>query len=318
VVVRDLQQLGSLTGNNFFLFAFLLVVFQPESGAFFGIVMGLLLFFPLTTDPLAKIPADRLLLWPFSPRDRLVLRAVSVWLSPIPWVTLGVLLYTAKVSVALAFLGAAILFYALGALFSRIRIAPAWRPPLMGGLAGKNLREMLTVLDPYAALLLTISGTLYRFFGSHVDPDAFMMLALLVVLAMSTYALCLFGLDTDSSFTRYHLLPLRGWRILLSKDIGYLVVVTILVLPLAPLCGFAAALMALAVGHKSSVEQPIPQNRWRFTGGANISVGICQVFLMFSAGTMVGRTSKLVLLPCVAIYAASLWWYGRRLERMEE
>jgi hypothetical protein len=65
--------------------------------------------------------------------------------------------------------------------------------------------------------------------------------------------------------------------------------------------------MALTAGHKLSVEQLVPQNRWRLAGEANIS-----------AGTMVGRTSKLVLLPCLAIYTASLWWYGRRLERMED
>jgi hypothetical protein len=145
-----------------------------------------------------------------------------------------------------------------------------------------------------------------------------MILSLLVVLAMSTYALCLFGLDTDSSFTRYHLLPLRGWQILLAKDAAYLLLILILVLPLAPLSGLAAGLMALAVGHKPSVEQPVPQHRWRFTGGANISSGLLQVFLMFSFGTMVGRTSKLVLLPCLAIYFGSLWWYGRRLEQVEE
>lgn len=302
------------------------MVYQPQSGEFFGVVAGLLLLFPLSTDPLAKIPADRLQLWPLSPRDRLLLRAASIWFSPIPWVTVALLVWTAKPTLALAFLGAGIVFYGLGSVFSSLpERMPRWNlaryipelPGPLGGLIRKNIRELLTVLDPYAALILTISGILYRSLSAQVEPDALMMLSLLIVLAMSTYALCLFGLDTDSSFTRYRLLPLRGWQILLAKDVAYLLVLTILILPLAPLAGFAAALMALAVGHKSSVEQPVPQNRWRFTGGANISVGLVQIFLMFSAGTMVGRTSQLVLLPCLAIYAGSLWWYGRRLERVE-
>jgi hypothetical protein len=289
-------------------------------------VAGLLLLFPLSTDPLAKIPADRLQLWPLSPRDRLLLRAASIWFSPIPWVTVALLVWTAKPTLALAFLAAGIVFYGLGSVFSSLpERMPRWNlaryipelPGPLGGLIRKNIRELLTVLDPYAALILTISGILYQSLSAQVEPDALMMLSLLIVLAMSTYALCLFGLDTDSSFTRYHLLPLRGWQILLAKDAAYMLVLTILVLPLAPLSGLAAGLMALAVGHKSSVEQPVPQNRWRFTGGANISVGLVQIFLMFSAGTMVGRTSKLVLLPCLAIYAGSLWWYGRRLERLE-
>ena len=299
---------------------------QPQSGEFFWVVAGLLLLFPLSTDPLAKIPPDRLQLWPLTPRGRLILRAVSIWFSPIPWVTVALLIWTAKPVLAFAFLGAGIVFYGLGSVFSSLpERMPRWNlaryiPEIggpLGGLIRKNLRELLTVLDPYAALVLTISGVLYRILSSHVEPDALMMLSSLIVLAMSTYALCLFGLDTDSGFTRYHLLPLHGWQILLAKDAAYLLVVTILVLPLAPLSGFAAALMALAVGHKSSVENLIPQTRWRFTGGANITTGLLQIFLMFSAGTLVGRTSKLILLPCLAICAGSLWWYGRRLQQLE-
>jgi hypothetical protein len=41
---------------------------------------------------------------------------------------------------------------------------------------------------------------------------------------MSTYAQSLFGLElgSGSGMTRYHLLPLGGWEILLAKDIAFL------------------------------------------------------------------------------------------------
>ncbi len=326
VVGRDLKQLGSITGNNFFLFAFLLTVYQRDSGAFFGIVFALLLMFPLSGDPLRKIPPDRLLLWPLSHRQMTALRLASVWFSPAAWIALAILIWAAKPVFALAFLLVALAFHTLGRLFSAVpahlphwnpsRLIPGFGGPL-GGLIRKDLRELLMILDPYAALVLTISGTAYRIAARPVDPDALMMLSLLVVLALSTYALCLFGLDTDSSFTRYHLLPLRGWQILLSKDVAFLLVAILLTLPLDPLAGFAAGLMALAAGHKSSTETFVPQSRWRFTGNASIAMGLAQVFLMFSAGTLVARTSPLVLLPCAVIYLASLWWYGRTLERVE-
>ena len=43
-----------------------------------------------------------------------------------------------------------------------------WTPKLpgrLGGLVQKNLRQMLSTLDFWAALLLTVSGTAYRVFG---------------------------------------------------------------------------------------------------------------------------------------------------------
>ncbi len=94
-----------------------------------------------------------------------------------------------------------------------------------------------------------------------------MILALVVVIALSTYAQSLFGLDLPSGLVRYRVMPLRGYEILLAKDIAFLLVAAILVAPLAPLAGFAGALVAVAVGHHASVLRPLPQMRWRFTGG---------------------------------------------------
>ena len=59
-------------------------------------------------------------------------------------------------------------------------------PGRLGALVRKNVRETLSLLDPYAALLLSIGGGAYRLFGAHPDPAAFSIMALLVALAMST------------------------------------------------------------------------------------------------------------------------------------
>jgi hypothetical protein len=270
---------------------------------------------------------DRLDLWPLSPLDRIIIRIASIGFSPAAWITIALLVVARKPVFAAAFLGAAILFYGLGTLFASVPAAcpranlARYIPDIggrLGGLIRKNVRELLSLLDPYAALILTISGTVYRFAAKPVEPDALMLLSILVVLALSTHALTLFGLDTGSSFTRYHLLPLAGWQILLAKDIAFLAVLVVLVLPLAPLAGMAAGLMALTVGHKPSVETPVEQKRWRFTGGAPIGSGIVQVFLMFGAGTLVARSSPLFLVPAVVIYVVSLFWFGRKLETLSQ
>ena len=174
---------------------------------------------------------------------------------------------------------------------------------------------MLAVLDVYVALVVSVAGLACRLAGRHVDPEAFPILALIVVLALSTYAQCLFGLDRDSGWTRYRMWPLRGWYILLAKGLAFLLVAVVLVAPLDPLAGSAAALAALAVGHQASVLTPVPQHRWRFTGGTLFPNGLVQVMAMFGAGLGVHRQG-IVWLPAAAVaYVASLWYYGRAWDR---
>ncbi len=314
---RDLRSLNSVATNNFFLFCFFLL---QTSGVFLQVILGLILLFPLTADPLRKIPPGRLELWPVSLGQRIALRAASVWLSPAAWITIGLLFWAARPSMSLRFLALALMVHVLGLAFALIparapqtnllRRIPAF-PGILGGLIRKNIREMLTVLDVYAAIVLSISGIIYRFASRAPEPDAFFGLALMVVLALSTYAQCLFGLDSDAGFTRYRLLPLSGWQILLSKDLAFLPMLIALVLPLAPLAGIPAGLVALAVGHHASVRLRASQVRWRFMGAPQIGLSVVQTVAMFGAGTVCYRTSALAVIPCVVVYLISLWFYGR-------
>ena len=71
---RDWTALQSLAGNNFFLLtAFLL----GKAGTFVYLIMGLVMLFPLSTDPLRKIPASRMALWPLARREWWLLRLAS-------------------------------------------------------------------------------------------------------------------------------------------------------------------------------------------------------------------------------------------------
>ena len=320
---RGEKSFGSLAGNNFFLVA---VLFLGKAGTFLFLIMGLVLLLPLSTDPLRKIPKSRLGLWPLEKREHWVLRAASPWLNPMTWVIAALALWAAHGVVTAGLWALAAGLFAAGFALSDLPLpsgSAMWRrvphfPGALDQLVRKNLREMLSTLDFYCAFLLSLSATVYRAAGQALPPEAFMAMTVLVVVALSSFAQCLFGLDGAGGLSRYRLLPLRGWHILAAKDAAFLLVAMLLVAPLAPLAGLGSALVALAMGRRPSVEDPRPQPRWRFSAGTSPVYGVVEVMAMASAASAIFFTSTLVLLPCVAAWLASLWWYGRRMEAERE
>ncbi|MGC9946772.1 MAG: hypothetical protein ABSF64_10430 [Bryobacteraceae bacterium] len=330
-VGRDLGTLGTIKVNNLFLFVALLAYgaintgLPPKSAEPFFVLLGFLLLFPLSSDPLGKIPTARMGLWPLTGGQRLGLRFASLALSPVTWIGVLILLKTARPLVALGFFGLAAGVQVATALGRQAaRRDPHWNllgyipqlPGRLGGLVRKNMREILSLMDPYAALVLSIGGGAYRLFGRHTDPEAFAIIGLLVALTMSTYAQSLFGLElgSGSGMTRYHLLPLGGWEVLLAKDIAFLVVLSVLLLPLDPAPGMTFGLAALALGHHSSVLLELPQQRWRFTGGRLLPVGALQAVGGMALGFVEYERGLVVLVVVAVVYVASLSYHGRRWE----
>ena len=329
-VGRDLGTFDSLAVNNFFLFVALLVYGNlasgqtPRSAEPLFVLLGFLLLFPLSADPLARIPPARLVLWPLSHRQRIALRLVSFLLSPVVWIAVLILLRVAKPAIALAFIGASVGVQSAMLVSRRVvQRKPRWNlmryaprlPGRLGVLASKNTREMLSFLDPYVALALSFGGAMYRLYGSNPDPVAFSILGLLVALALSTYAQFLFALDHDSGMTRYRLLPLRGWEVLLAKDVPFLAILGLLLLPLRLGPGFTFGLAALAIGHHSSVLMSLPQQRWRFTAGRLWPVGVLQAVGGTALGFAEQQHGVIVLLFAAIAFSGSLYYYGRRWDR---
>jgi len=324
---RDWTAFQSLAGNNFFLAT---VFFLGKAGSFIYLILGLVLLFPLSTDPLRKIPASRLALWPLEPREHRMLRVLSPWINPLTWVIAGLAIWTVGRTMTFGLWGLVAGIFAAGFLLSDLPFAPAqglWRrvpnlPGPLNQLVRKNLREILSTLDFYCALILSLSAIGFRVARVAmptvaIPTEAYMGMTLLVVLALSSYAQCLFGLDGEGGLSRYRLLPLRGWRLLAAKDAAFLLVALALTLPLAPLVGAGAACVALAIGHSPSVHRPRRQTRWRFSTGASIMNGIVQIVSMAMAASTI-FTNPLVVLPCVAGWLVSLWWYGREMEKAQE
>jgi hypothetical protein len=320
-VRRDAKSIGSFTGNNLFNVSVLFLA-MADPGVFLSLnaLIGLVLFFPLSTDPLRKIPAQRLKMWPISNGERWLLRIASPWLNPMTWI-LAILVLRRSVTMGLWALMAGLV--AIGFVVPSlpwIRGQGAWRrvphfPGPLNQLIRKNLREMLSTLDFYCGLLLSAGALIFRAKGT-LPHDAFFPLTMLVALTLSSYAQSLFGLDGKGGLTRYRLLPVPGWQILAAKDAAFLLVVVALCLPLAPLAGVAAALVALALGHEASVNRRSEQTRWRFSTGVSFGNGIIQVLVMALLAAATVYVSPFMLALCIAGYVWSTWWYGRVMWNM--
>ncbi len=316
---REGRTLGSFSGNNLFYIAVALL-FMDDAKAFLSLnaILLITLFFPLSTDPLRKVPASRLAAWPLTNGERRALRLITPWLNPITWLLAAlVLLRTVSMGLWATLAG----LFGFGFVMPSLRLGSrggVWpMPPLpsrFGVLLRANLRQLLATLDFYCALLLAGGAAVYRWSGK-MPPDARVPLTLLIVLALSSYAQSLFGLDSNGAMTRYRLLPVRGWQILLAKDAVFAVVNVVLCLPLAPLPALSAVLVGLAVGHAPSVRDRRPQTRWRFTAAASFGPGIIQVILMILAATATAFANAGVTVVCALLWAASLWRAGRIIEQ---
>lgn len=317
---RAQRSAESIASNNFFLMSLL---FLQRNGTFLYLLAGLFLLFPLSADPLHRIPVERLGLWPLTHRERRWLRVLSPWVSPGSWiiVALGAAALRSLVGfdlllllVAICATGFALSFAPQAERGGALRFVPVF-PGRWGQLVRKNVRQMLAVLDTYIALALAIGGVVYRWVDPSAPAEASEGLTLLVLLALSTYAQCLFGLDGPGGQVRYRLLPMRGWMVLASKDAAFLLIAVIFTAPLDPAGGLAGAFTALTIGHQPSVRSSRPQARWRFSSGAGIGVGLIQTVLMVGAAVSTSRTGLPILALAFAAWIVSLWWFGRVIDR---
>jgi hypothetical protein len=310
-VRRDLGTFAAFRANNFFFFVALLVYGAFQSGTMpvssypFVVLLGFLMLFPLAADPLAKIPRVRLASWPLRPPQRALLRTVALALNPVFWIAAALLLAASKAALALI---------AIPVLTNGIA-QPQWHPlrrmpSIPCRLAEPiraNLRQMFTVLDTWLAVCIAIVAHL-----PVVPPDARPILAMLVALALSTYAQSLFSLD--GPLTRYRLLPLRGWQIILAKDAAYLAILLVLTAAVTPAPALTFGLTSLALGRYPSIASRLPVERWRFSGG-RVFVGALQMVVGAALGNAEASHAPAPFLIAAAAWAVSVWLGGRSLFR---
>ena len=331
-IKRDLGTFLSIRFNNLFLFAALLAYtsiasgMRPIASIPFFLLLLLIILFPLSSDPLSRIPPSRMVLWPLTSRQWMALRLASLGLSPILWLALVIFILARRFAFALLFLLAAMAAQGLSLLGTRLtRSLPQFNPRRhipqlpghLGGLVRHNIREIISILDFYAALALSIGTLLYRFLAYHPDSAAYPALAMMVALALSTWTQCCFGLDFVSGITRYKLLPLRGWEVLAAKDAAFVIILLILILPAGSgiLAGLTFGLIVIAVGRYPSLVRRLPLQRWRFASG-ELRFNVLQFILAPALGFAASRNSVWFLGVAVALYLISLVWGGWYFENL--
>ena len=98
---REQESLMKVPANNlYYAAAAFFFMLDPAAAAFVGAIVAMVLFFPLSSDPLRHIPRSRFQLWPLDSIERRLLRVLSPFLNPVTWVVVVFALWR-KVSLGL-------------------------------------------------------------------------------------------------------------------------------------------------------------------------------------------------------------------------
>jgi len=322
LMLKELSSFSSVGFNNF-LFCILFIMSARGGGPkvafwstlFFQIVLLAPLLVTFSVDTQHRLPPQRVVTWPLTGTQKLLLSSVSFALNPLFIVLFFGYLFWMGLAAGIFFLLLALIIHATVYAFGRLPFelrTPAGpnisRTPFkLSGIAQEMWREMHGTLDFWAALFIAISGTLYRLFGQAPEPEAFPILSLFVGIAMSTIGQRMLRLDGGRALLRYRLLPIAGWKLLVTQDMTFLIPLAVMVSLLSLRTGIAFGLVAIAVGRYPSLRQRANQRRWRFVGG-DPRFGVAQVLLGGLAGIGAERTGLWVLVIAFAVYVVSIFW----------
>lgn len=323
---RSLRAAGAFTGNNLAGIIALLMAEEPRdrpsSTTVIYLFIGLLWAIPMAREVNRRIPPECYLLWPLKTWQRGIIHAFNIILNPLIVIAalFGALSRDPVIGWALFVIGAAAPLAVLAgdSILGDVSLPLGWIPRMpgrMGGLIQNHLRELLQLLDAWFALIVASSGAAWLHFGSNTDKAAPVVFGHLVILLMSTLAQGHVGFDAGAAGQRLRLLPVSGSEVLIAKDAAWLIVVVPLIVwfPLVP-C-LAAALIALAMGHRNSISPAIEQRRWSFASGRLAPDGLLQMIALIATGAAANSWGWPVLPVVVMVYAASVWWSGRRWDR---
>ena len=166
---RSQSSITSITGNIFFPVT---LYMMGTAGVFLYLLAALVLLFPLSSDPMRKIPPERLSLWPLDAQQKRTLRWLTPWLNPVTWALAGLAVWGVGRSISFGLLGGFAGLVLAGFLIPSLpvasglnvqRLIPAF-PGHFGILLSKDLRQLIVSLEFWMALLLSASTAAYKMF----------------------------------------------------------------------------------------------------------------------------------------------------------
>ena len=208
-----------------------------------------------------------------------------------------------------------------------------------GPLSAKDLRYFTRLLDLYFGILLSAMGCFYLLFAESRTAEVFWIFILAVFFPNAGIVFNCFGLDTRSGLTRYALAPLSGEEIVRSKNVSFLIMVSLQLVPffllglwaLEPgvmLSGFLVALLvALAYmtwGNLLSVSHRFQMQFFRFSSGGSPIDALVGVLFGTAPGAIAillfGRKLWWVVVAMLVLYfmlyLLSLSWSGKRFSKI--
>jgi len=218
-------------------------------------------------------------------------------------------------------------------------------PGHLGGLVAKDFRYFRRLLDTYLGVAAAMLGCLYLMVADVASTGIFLSFIVVVFLCNAALAFNSFGLDNRAGLDRYALLPLSGKAILMSKNLAYLMIAGVQILPMLFLAGWRLGMLASALGlmeaaalacayltwgNWMSVSHPLKMQFYRFANSGAALVdemggmifgslpGILMIYLLHRQGTGAAAGIALVLLLSAASYVVSVTRFGGRLEQKRE
>ena len=208
-----------------------------------------------------------------------------------------------------------------------------------GSLAMKDLRYFRRLLDPYLGWLVSVLGCLYLVSAPQPSAEVFWIFIIIVFFPNTALTFNSFGLDSRSALDRYILLPVSGREVILSKNLAFVLFVTIQLAPMMLLAvwqigivstvlgivnAFAVALAYMTWGNLISISHRFKMEFFRFaSGGSPIDVLVGVVFGSLPGAILMRLFSwqswwavVVVMVLYFVMYWASLVWSGRKFERV--
>jgi len=218
-------------------------------------------------------------------------------------------------------------------------------PGSLGGLVAKDFRYFRRLLDTYLGVAAAMLGCLYLMVADVASTGIFLSFIVGVFLCSAALAFNSFGLDNRAGLDRYALLPLSGRAILMSKNLAYLMIAGVQIVPMLLIAGWRLGIIAsslglieaavlacayLTWGNWMSVSHPLKMQFYRFANSGAALVdemggmifgslpGILMIYLLHRQGTGAAAGIALVLLLSAASYVFSVTRFGGRLEQKRE